>query len=96
MRIALKRYTNLINPDLWKDGRAECTQRLATPIMQIPPTSKMVRAGFNKFKAANLREAYQHFCGAELQNAHSAMADARACLDVWYAIQALQAQAGAA
>lgn len=99
VRIALKRHM----PDLfhspsgqhisceWKGGRAECTARMATPICQIPPTAKMVRAGFNKFKTANLGEAYRHFMGRELENAHSAIADVMACRDIYFAMKDLEA-----
>ena len=95
LRIALMRHQGNIChspsgksvPDIWKEGRAECTSRMATPICQIPPTAKMVKAGFSKFKTPNLSEAYRHFTGGELQNAHSAIADVLACRDVYFAIK---------
>lgn len=95
LRIALMRHQGNIChspsgksvPDIWKEGRAECTARMATPICQIPPTAKMVKAGFSKFKTPNLSEAYRHFTGGELQNAHSAIADVLACRDVYFAIK---------
>jgi DNA polymerase-3 subunit epsilon len=92
VRIALKRFVDtpgevLPMSDEWKGAPAECTARMSTPICALPPTEKMVRAGFNKFKTPNLGEAYRHFTGRELQNAHSAMADVRACRDVYFAIQ---------
>lgn len=95
LRIGLKRFYDkpehvLPISDTWKEGRAECTARLATPICQIPPTAKMTKAGFNKFKTANLSEAYLHFTGKVLENAHSAMADVMACRDVYFAIRDLQ------
>lgn len=96
LRIALMRYHGNgfgPAPDEWKAGRAECTQALATPILKLPPTEKMVRAGFNKYKAANLREAYKHFTGLELADAHSAMADALGCLAVYHAIKGRAAPA---
>lgn len=94
LRIALMRHQGNIChspsgksvPDIWKEGRAECTARMATPICQIPPTAKMVKAGFSKFKTPNLSEAYRHFTGGELQNAHSAIADVMACRDVYFEI----------
>ena len=94
LRIALMRHQGDIFhspsgksvPDIWKEGRAECTARMATPICQIPPTAKMVKAGFIKFKTPNLSEAYRHFTGGELQNAHSAIADVMACRDVYFEI----------
>ena len=90
VRIALMRYRSEEAADIWKSGSAECTAILATPICQIPPTAKMVKAGFSKFKTPNLGEAYQHFTGKELVNAHSAMADVMACRDVYFAIKGAQ------
>lgn len=90
LRIACHRYGDqhrIANPDEWKAGKAECTQLLATPILKLPPTEKMLAAGFNKPKSANLREAYKHFYGSELVGAHSAMADAQACQYVYFAIK---------
>jgi DNA polymerase-3 subunit epsilon len=87
LRIALMRFENAAIADHWKAGKAECTARLATPICKIPPTPKMVAAGFNKFKTANLGEAYRHFTGKELENAHSAMADVQGCMEVYFAIK---------
>lgn len=71
--------------DVWKVGEAKCTQLISTPILKLPPTEKMRKAGFLKHKSASLSEAYLHFMGKPLENAHSAMADARGCLDVFFA-----------
>jgi DNA polymerase-3 subunit epsilon len=60
---------------------------LATPILKLPPTDKMRAAGRHHHKSANLREAYSHFMGRELVDAHSAIADARACMDVYFALK---------
>lgn len=87
VRIALMRHVGQEAADIWKAGKAECTALLSTPICQIPPTAKMVKAGFNKFKTANLGEAYRHFTGKELENAHSAMADVQGCMAVYFAIR---------
>lgn len=92
IRIGLKRFFDepdhaLPVSDEWKEGTSDCTAKLSTPICQIPPTDKMVKAGFNKFKTANLREAYRHFMGCDFENAHSAMADVRACMAVYFAIK---------
>lgn len=93
VRIALMRHEDEPLADRWKAGPTECTQLLATPIMNLPPTPKMRAAGFNKPKSANLREAYQFFTGQELKNAHSAMADVRGCMAVYRAIKAGQREA---
>lgn len=81
---------------LWKGGKALCTQNMATPIMRLPPTPKMRAAGFNKFKSANLQEAHKFFCGAPFDGAHSAMADVRACMAVYFGIQDHKARAATA
>lgn len=97
LRIALKRYVDPRDPGLvippsdeWKDSRAECTQRLSTPILKLPPTAKMRAAGRNHFKSANLGEAYRHFIGRELEDAHSAMTDVQGCMSVYFAIKDMQ------
>lgn len=86
LRIAHKRYYSDAEVHAWGGSPAQCTQQLATPILKLPPTDKMRAAGRNHYKSANLREAYQFFMGKPLEDAHSAMADARACMDVWFAI----------
>lgn len=91
LRIALLRHEDEATADDWKAGLSDCTAKLATPICQIPPTAKMVSAGFNKFKTANLREAYRHFMGDDFENAHSAMADVQACMAVYFAIKGSEA-----
>lgn len=102
VRIANKRHMDPFNAtgvpmsDRWKAGKAECTQLLSTPILKLPPTQKMRAAGRFHHKSANLTEAYKHFTGRDLVNAHSAMADVQACLDVYLAIKFPAAEAVAA
>jgi len=95
IRIAMMRYPQVCgwtSPDAWKMAPAQCTQRLATPILKLPPTERMKATGFGgKHKTANLREAYQFFMGRELVGAHSAIGDARGCMDVYHAIRARKA-----
>ena len=98
LRIALMRHQgNIFHspsgksvPDIWKEGRAECTARMATPICALPPTDKMKAVGRFHHKTPNLGEAYRHFTGNDLQNAHSAMADVLACRDVYFSIKEAQ------
>ena len=85
LRIALMRFEGQEAADDWKAGESECTAIMATPICKIPPTGKMVAAGFNKFKTTNLAEAYRHFMGCDFENAHSALADVQACMAVYFA-----------
>jgi DNA polymerase-3 subunit epsilon len=79
--------------DLWKAGKAECTQRLATPILKLPPTDRMKAAKRFHYKSPNLGEAYQHFTGQPLEGAHNAMVDVRACAAVYFAIKATESEA---
>jgi DNA polymerase-3 subunit epsilon len=97
LRIALKRFFDPLDPDLaipvsdeWKAGRAECTARLSTPICALPPTEKMRAAKRFHHKTPNLGEAYRHFMGKDFENAHTAMADVQACLEVYFAIKGAQ------
>lgn len=90
VRIALLRHQNQEAADDWKAGAAECTAILATPICALPPTEKMKAARRFHHKTPNLGEAYRHFTGKELVNAHSAMADVLACRDVYFAIKGAQ------
>lgn len=79
IRCALKRYRpELISDEEWKDkSRYYCTLINSRKIM-----------GGNK--GHTLTECYKHFTGKTLEDAHTAMADARACLDVYWAIQDLK------
>lgn len=92
MRIALMRHANTEMADEWKAGPRECTATMAAPIVNLPPTANMVRAGFKKPKTPTLSEAYRHFMGRDFDGAHSALADATACKDIYFAMQDLQAQ----
>ncbi|MFD2232801.1 3'-5' exonuclease [Phaeospirillum tilakii] len=66
--------------------RRFCTMEASTPILNLPPTPKMIAAGFNKPKPPKLEEAYRHFTGRDLVGAHDALADVRGCRDVYFAI----------
>lgn len=87
LRIGLKRFEDEATADTWKAGKAECTCKLAKPIMNLPPSAKMVAAGRRHSKNPNLSEAYQFFTGKELKGAHSALVDVKACMDVYAAIK---------
>lgn len=64
-----------------------CTKDLATPILDLPPTARMLAAGYDKPKPPSLTEAHVHFYGVEFDGAHGALADARAVGRVFRAIR---------
>lgn len=84
MRIGLKRSgweDGEQIADAWKEAPAECAMRQATPICKIPST----RGG--GFKWPKLSQAHEIIIGSTFENAHSAMADALACMRVYWAIK---------
>lgn len=87
LRIALMRHVDQVTADEWKAGESECTALLSTPICNLPPTDKMLAKGMTKNKMPNLGEAYRHFMGKDFDNAHTAIADVRACMAVYFAIK---------
>lgn len=73
--------------DHWKAGTAFCTMQKAKPIMNLPPSEKMVASGMKGPKSPNLAEAYLHFTGQPLENAHNAAVDVMACKAVYFALK---------
>ena len=78
IRIALKRYMpDLIPDEVWKDKSGYyCTLINARKIM-------------GGSSGHMLAECYQHFCGKEMESAHNAMADTRACMEIYEAMKNL-------
>ncbi|WP_373078658.1 exonuclease domain-containing protein [Zhongshania sp.] len=75
VRIALKRFRpDLVSDDEWKDRNMYfCTLVNARKIM----------GGRN---GHTLAEAYEYFTGKTLENAHNALADATACMEIYFAM----------
>jgi DNA polymerase-3 subunit epsilon len=67
-----------------------CTMEAAGPIVNLPPTERMVAAGFNKPKPPKLEECIQHFFGEALDGAHDAMIDVAACRRVYFHLKTLE------
>jgi DNA polymerase-3 subunit epsilon len=85
VRIGLHRYAHLTERAPLAGRRADPSARRRS--RRRSSSSRRPRrccaANFNRHKSANLREAYLHFTGQELVDAHSAIADAKACLQVY-------------
>lgn len=68
-----------------------CTMEAATPIVNLPPTERMLAAGFNKPKPPKLEECIRHFFDESLEGAHDALIDVRACSRVFFHLKRLEA-----
>lgn len=55
-----------------------CILEASTDLCAIPPTKRMVRAGFKKFKKPSVGECYEILFGQKLENAHDAAVDTMA------------------
>lgn len=69
-------------PDLFDRTPNICTMRATTEIMKLAPTHKQLAIGIKGFKPPKLMEIYQHVYGREFPDAHTSMADAKACLAI--------------
>jgi DNA polymerase-3 subunit epsilon len=70
------------NADPFAGKKAFCTMRASTNICKLPSQ----RGGF---KWPTLQEAYTHFNGVGFDGAHDALADVRACMNVFFHMQEL-------
>lgn len=76
------------------EGRASyCTCNSAKPIVNLPPTDRMLASGFNGPKPPKLEECIRHFFGEDLPGAHDALIDARAAARLYFHLQTLKAAA---
>ena len=63
---------------------AICTKEMAAPVLNLPPTERMIATGYgDKPKSPRLEEAYRFLFDEPITGAHSALADARACARVY-------------
>lgn len=69
-------------------SEVRCTMLATRALCAIPPTARMLDAGYADFKPPSLKEAYRRVCGVELIGAHHAMVDARACSQIYLSLPA--------
>lgn len=69
-----------------------CTMRNATEVIKLPG-GKYHGEDFSAYKPPKLIEAYRHFFGTDFEGAHDAMADVRACRDVFFKLHELKSDA---
>jgi DNA polymerase-3 subunit epsilon len=91
MRIAMLRM-GLARDEVeaMEGGESYCTMRSSTSIINLSPTARMTAAGFSKPKPPKLSECVKHFFGEDLEGAHNALNDVRACARVYFHLQALR------
>jgi DNA polymerase III epsilon subunit-like protein len=94
LRIALMRYFPE-RAEGYAAAPAFCTCEAAKPVMKLPPTPKMVRAGFRSYKTPNLTEAVHFYLGEYYEGAHRARNDAEACARIYFAMQRQTAEVAA-
>lgn len=84
VRTALLRHNATQTEALWRALPAYCTKERASPICNLPPTERMIAAGFTKPKDPRLEEAHQILLGVGFDGAHNALADVQACERVYW------------
>ena len=91
MRIAMLR-AGFVRPfvDLLENLPAYCTCRIATPIVNLPPSERMAAKGMMRPKPPKLTECIGHFFQEELPGAHDAMVDVRACARVYFHLRNME------
>lgn len=78
LRIALKRYFSQDIMDAWADKEThDCTMWLSKKAMGVGKTPKLV-------------DAYEWATGKVLEGNHNALTDARACLELYFALEDLK------
>lgn len=75
---------------IFHDMKTFCTMNEAKDLIRLPPSAKMKEKKIPGYKPPSLKEAYEYFERKELENAHDAMADCRACMAVFWHIQRLK------
>lgn len=86
-----------LGKDIMDNADVYCTMRNARDIVQAPFSDKQVQYFLThpykqdgKYKLPSLLETYRHFFGREFAGAHDAMADVRACMEVYYKLKEVQ------
>lgn len=87
LRIAFKRYFTDVLAEFYKSQPKFCTMWESLNICKLPPTKAMLARNMKGYKKPSLAEAYKHFTGKEMENAHRAMADVEATIEVYKGIK---------
>lgn len=84
--------------DILSEAKVFCTMLNSRDLMKLPLSE--AQASFfkdkgidQKYKNPRLQEAHIHYMGYDFEGAHDAMADVRACKDVYFKLHSLKEQA---
>ena len=84
--------------DILNEAKVFCTMLNSRDLMKLPLSE--AQASFfkdkgidQKYKNPRLQEAHIHYMGYDFEGAHDAMADVRACKDVYFKLHSLKEQA---
>lgn len=84
--------------EVLSNAQVFCTMLNSRDLLQLPLSE--AQASFfkdkgidQKFKNPRLSEAYHHYFHKDFENAHDAMADVRACKDVYFKLHSLKEEA---
>lgn len=85
---ALSRYGALVEQYQWCASPKFCTMAAAKPVMKMPANQRLIDDGRgHEFKDPRLSEAYSYFVGLPMTGAHNAKMDARATMEVFFALR---------
>lgn len=73
-----------------------CTMEASRDAIKLPATQRMIAAGRTGYKSPKVAEAWKFYTGEDLEGAHDALVDVRACSLVYDNLMAGAKQAGAA
>lgn len=90
VRIAVKRFIGEDAANAWSEAPARCSAKMATRLVNLPPTEAMLKKGMRFPKTPNLAECLSHFFGEDPgEEAHAASFDRDACARVYFHILGL-------
>jgi len=88
--------------EIYKEAESKvfCTMLNSRDILMMPLSDAQARffrdtGNDQKFKNPRLIEAYRHFFNTDFEGAHDAMADVRACKDVYFKLHSLKSEVAA-
>jgi DNA polymerase III epsilon subunit-like protein len=64
-----------------------CTMLSSVDVVRLPPSAKMLKAGFTKFKSPRLAELHRFLFGDDPPNQHDAMGDTRTCAKCFFELR---------